>query len=169
MIVWITGLPCSGKTTLAYELHKRISLGRAVVIDAEDWRAECWPELGFEPQDRDKNVARLGYVARQFSQLGLVAIVAAVSPFRKARELVRNMSPRIFFEVYLDCPVEIRIARDHRDVFKSRAAKQWADYVHRYEPPEAPEVLGHTDLESVDELADRTIKAMVEKGLLHEH
>jgi len=166
MIVWITGLPCSGKTTLAYELHKRIALGRAVVLDAEDMRSNLWPEIGYSDQDRRDNMQRLGYLARMFSQLGLVAIVAAVSPFRDTRNTIRACNPGVFFEVYLECPFDARYARDKRGIL---GPPTWSRDESYYEPPGMPEIHGHTDTESPDALADRVIRAMVEKGLVHAH
>lgn len=159
MIVWITGLPCSGKTTLAYELYRRLPLGHVVVLDSEEMRRELWPEIGYTDEDRNANVARLGFLARKFSELGLVVVVAAVSPFRESRELVRAANPG-FFEVYLDCAPEVRIARDKRGVLGFPLNSF-------HEPPLTPEIMSNTDWESVDELAGRTLAAMVERGLLH--
>ncbi len=146
---------------MAYGLHKRIALGRAVVLDAEDMRANLWPEIGYSDADRRDNMHRLGYLARMFSQLGLVAIVAAVSPFRDTRNTIRACNTG-FFEVYLECPLDVRFKRDARGVLSGPCGCF-------YEPPSNPEIHSETDKEEPDALADRVIKAMVEKGLLHGH
>src|SRR5688572_23895061 len=94
--LWLTGLPCSGKTTLANlvatDLERR---GRSVqVLDGDDLRRQLAKDLGYTKKDRDENIRRIGYVCRLLNRHGVVAIAAAVSPYRAARDEVRSEVPK---------------------------------------------------------------------------
>jgi adenylylsulfate kinase-like enzyme len=91
VVVWLTGLPGAGKSTLAQVLVQRVrALGRSVeLLDADVVRSQLSQGLGFSREDRDANVIRLAFVARLLAKHGVFVVVAAVSPFRKARDAVR--------------------------------------------------------------------------------
>src|ERR1700693_6641385 len=101
MIVWLTGLPCSGKTTLDLALIRRLGEQgqKAEFLDGDVVRGELWRDLGFKKTDRHENIRRLGYVAELIARHGVVVVVSAVSPYRAARDLVRGNSTG-FLEVY---------------------------------------------------------------------
>jgi adenylylsulfate kinase len=187
MTCWFTGLPCSGKTTLSIILRDRL-LARHVrveLLDGDVIRGALWPELGFSQADRETNVHRLGYLARMLSRQGVIAIVAAVSPYRASRDEVRRMSDNGFMEVYVNAPLEVCERRDVKGMYKQarkamkRADKRetlgefGADRPHftgiddPYEPPLHPELEFHTDLESIISIVDRImleLEPIIHKG-----
>ena len=166
--VWLTGLSGAGKSTIAAELQQRLrTLGyRVEVLDGDEVRAHLSRDLGFSKEDRDANVRRLGWLCELLNRNGVVAIVAAISPYRAAREDVRSRIPH-FLEVYVDCSLETLIARDPKGLYR-RAISGGIDHFtgvsDPYEPPLTPEVVCRTDghsspdhatLEIVDALKQR--------------
>ena len=98
MTILLTGLPCSGKTTISLALQSllRASNYRAEILDGDVIRFELWKELGFSQSDREENVRRLGYLARLLSRNGAIAIIAAVAPYRASRDAIRRISDNGF-------------------------------------------------------------------------
>lgn len=153
--IWLTGCPGAGKTTLARavadELRRR---GRRVeVLDGDDVRQAISPDLGFSREDRALNVVRLGFMARLLSRNGVAVIVAAVSPFRDARDTVHRAHEAPFFEVFVDCAPSELLRRDQKSLY-SRAARgevQGLTGVSApYEQPMTPSAHIRTDLQPVD-------------------
>src|SRR5438876_3470458 len=105
--LWFTGLSGAGKSTLANmaaeELRRRGH--RVEVLDGDEVRTNLSKGLGFSKEDRDTNIRRIGYVCRLLSRNGVIAISAAISPYREIRDEVRKAHDR-FFEVYVKCPLE---------------------------------------------------------------
>src|SRR5690349_19254666 len=121
--VWFTGLPCSGKTTLARALAARLLEMNVLVeiLDGDAVRENLSKGLGFSREDRDANVRRIAYVANLLARNGVPTIVAAVSPYRSARAEARARSS-VFIEVYVECPLEVCEARDVKGMYaKARA------------------------------------------------
>ncbi|MGH9279379.1 MAG: adenylyl-sulfate kinase [Acidimicrobiales bacterium] len=159
LTVWLTGLPSSGKTTLAVGLAERFrGEGRPVeVLDGDNVRTQLTRDLGFSRQDRAENVRRVGYVAHLLSRNGVVAVCALVSPYRADRDDVRALHDGRFVEVHVSAPLEVCTARDVKGLY----ARQRAGELHGltgvddpYEPPLRPEVVVSTDLQTVDESLD---------------
>ena len=122
--VWFTGLPSSGKTTLARMLEKKIKERgfNVEVLDGDEVRERLSKGLGFSKEDRDENIWRIAYVARLITNSGGVAITCAISPYRELRDKARIDIGR-FIEVYLKCPVEECIKREVlEETMKSVAA-----------------------------------------------
>src|SRR5262245_22991030 len=111
--IWLTGLSGSGKTTNALLLERRLrdSGARVEVLDGDTVRSHLSRDLGFSKKDRDENIRRIGYVCEILSRNGVVAIAAAISPYRAERERVRSRIPD-FVEVYVECPLDVLIRRD---------------------------------------------------------
>ena len=112
-VVWFTGLPSSGKSTIAREVYRQLlDRGFATeLLDGAEVRESLSRGLGFSPEDREENVRRIGYVAKLLSRNGVIAICAAVSPYRASREEVRKNTTN-FIEVYVECPVDVAESRD---------------------------------------------------------
>src|SRR5437667_11174215 len=114
-VVWLTGLPGSGKSTIARALESELFQQRklAYVLDGDNMRHGLCSDLGFSPEDRKENIRRVGEVAKLFGEAGLICIVAFISPYRSERELARHMAPPgKFIEVYLNAPLEVCEQRD---------------------------------------------------------
>ena len=148
--VWLTGLSGSGKSTIAVELEKRLwDRGvRAYILDGDNVRHGLNKNLGFSPADRTENIRRIGEVAKLFTEAGMVAITAFISPYREDRDQVRALMPDDFVEVLVECPLEVCEQRDVKGLYqKARAGqiKEFTGISAPYEPPLKPEVELRTD------------------------
>jgi len=153
--VWLTGLPCSGKSTLARALEEQLrSINRQVeVLDGGEVRTRLTKGLGFSKADRDENIRRIAYVARLLTSVQAVAIVAAVSPYRDIRDEARAEIGN-FVEVYVNCPIEECIRRDVKGLYAKALRGEIPNFTgvsDPYEPPIRPEVTVETGAEDVDE------------------
>lgn len=154
LTLWFTGLSGSGKSTLARavesELLKRNC--RLEVLDGDVVRTHLCKGLGFSKSDRDTNVRRIGFVASLLSRNGVVAIVAAISPYRAVRDEVRMMTEN-FVEVYVNAPLSVCEARDVKGLYaQARAGKieSFTGIDDPYEEPLNPEVVCYTAEESIE-------------------
>jgi adenylylsulfate kinase len=165
-VIWLTGMKRAGKSTLAAHLASRLSAaGRRVELLDEDGDAALLLDgLGTTKEDHAKAVARLGFVAKAILRTGGVAICAALSPYRDAREQLRKEARRLV-EVFVDCGMEKLQQRDPEGVYKRALAgelKQVPGVDVPYEPPGHADVTVHTDQISVDEAATRVFQALVD-------
>jgi len=162
--LWLTGLPCSGKTTLAKAVEETL-LERGLpveVFDGDDIRTNLTKGLGFSREDRDTNIRRVGYVCDLLTRNGVVSIAAVISPYQAIRDEVRQAIGR-FVEVFVDAPIEKLIERDVKGMYKKAIAgeiKNFTGIDDPYETPEKPEVHLHTDKESVEVSTDKIIKTL---------
>jgi adenylylsulfate kinase len=169
--VWVTGMSGSGKSTIAAQLGQRIrAVGRPVeVLDADELQKHNLSVgLDASKDDRNADVRRLGYVARLLSRNGVVAIVAATSPHREARDQNRKEIGR-FVEVFADAPVETLIARDPRGYYKKALSGELQNFIGitaPYEPPNNPEVAVKTHAEKVDASVQQILQVMLDLGYL---
>jgi len=168
--IWLTGLPCSGKSTIARELARRLlRRGRRVeVLDGDLIRQSLSYGLGFNREDRDRNVLRVAFVANLLSRNDVVVIVAVVSPYRQARAEARQLLQR-FFEVHVDCPVEECERRDVKGMYKRARAGEVRGFTgvdDLYETPLEPELVVSTNFQSSDESAARVETKLLESQLL---
>lgn len=142
--IWITGLPCSGKTTLAVALRTELSLRwPAVVLDGDELRKTLCSDLGYSEADRMENVRRVGSLCQILNEQGLVVIVAMVSPFAALRNLARTLIGDRFFEVYLSCPLSVCISRDTKGMYKKALAGELRDFTgisSSYQVPDSPDL-----------------------------
>ncbi len=169
-VIWLTGMNRAGKSTLAAHLAARLAAaGRSVERLDEDGDAAILLEgLGRSKEDHAKVVARLGLVAKAVSRAGGVAVCAALSPYRDAREALRREARR-FLEVFVDCSMEKLQQRDPQGVYRRALAgelKQVPGVDVPYEPPTRPEVTVHTDQLSVEESGNQVFQALVDQKLI---
>ena len=144
--MWITGLPGSGKSTVAFEVGRRlVASGRpAYVLDGDELRLGLNADLGFSAADRAESVRRAGEVARILAEAGIIAIAALVSPYAADRARVRNSHRAAglpFLEVFIDTPVEVCQARDPKGLYARARAGQLTGLTgvdDPYEPPRTP-------------------------------
>ncbi len=171
--IWFTGLPSSGKSTIAHEVYQRLyDRGCAVeLLDGTEVRESLSRGLGFSREDREENVRRIGYVAKLLSRNGVLAICAAVSPYRSTRDEVRKNSSN-FVEVYVECPLDLAEKRDTDGNYAKARRGEIAEYTginSPYEPPLAPEVHINSSSESVDQGAWKVLKTLELIGVLPEN
>lgn len=158
-VLWLTGLSGAGKSTLAAALVPRLrAAGKKVeVLDGDVVRTHLSKGLGFSREDRDLNVARIAFVAGLLARNGVVVLVAAVSPFRSARDEARNAiiaAGGKFVEIHVAPPLEECIKRDVKGLYKKAIAGEIAQFTgvsDPYEEPLHPEIKIDTSAVSVDE------------------
>ena len=163
--VWFTGLPCSGKSTLALRLREVLNergITKVEILDGDVVRTNLSKGLGFSKEDRDINIRRIGFVCGLLSRNEAVAIAAAISPYSAIRAEVRAMIDN-FVEVYVKAPVEVLAERDVKGMWKKALAgeiKNFTGVDDPYEAPEKPEVIVETDNETIDESVGKIIKTL---------
>ena len=168
--LWFTGLPCSGKSTLAKRVEE-ILLERGMnveVLDGDEVRKNLTKGLGYSKEDRDTNIRRIGWVCKLLSRNGAVAIAAAISPYVEIRNEIRASVDR-FVEVYVKAQLESLIERDVKGMYKKAIAgeiKNFTGVDDPYEPPEKPEVIVDTDRETVEESTDKIIRTLEMLGYI---
>jgi adenylyl-sulfate kinase len=168
--VWFTGLPGAGKSTLAAGLAARLrDAGVGVeLLDGDVIRTNLSGELGFSREDRDTNIRRIGYVAHLLTRNGVIAVVAAISPYRETREEVKRRIGN-FVEVYVECPIEILKLRDPKGLYKRALAGEIGNFTgisDPYEPPLNPCVLVNSGRDSVDDGLERVWRELVTRELI---
>jgi adenylylsulfate kinase len=169
--VWLTGLSGAGKSTIARALATRIASSgqRVEVLDGDEVRTNLSAGLSFSKEDRDANVRRIGWVCELLTRNGVVAIAAAISPYRAARDEVRGRIER-FVEVHLDASLDALEARDSKDLYRRAREGELTGLTgvnDPYEPPESPELTIRTDgAEGPDASVDRIVSRLEELGYL---
>lgn len=169
-VVWFTGLPSSGKSTIAHEVYRQLlERGCAVeLLDGSEVRESLSRGLGFSRDDREENVRRIGYVAKLLSRNGVIAICAAVSPYSASRDEVRKNTTN-FIEVYVECPVAVAESRDTDGMYARARRGEIAEFTGvnaPYEAPQSPEVHIHADVERVEDGAWKVMRTLEMVGII---
>jgi adenylylsulfate kinase len=169
-VVWLTGLPSSGKTTLGRGLEPLLKeRGLAVVrLDGDEVRPRLSRELGFSRADREENVRRISFVARKIIEAGGVALVSVIAPYRGLRRECRQEIGR-YLEVYVRCPLEICRTRDVKGLYRRAREGQLRQFTgvdDPYEPPLDAEVAVDTANQTVRESLARILIALERQGFL---
>jgi len=168
--LWFTGLSGSGKSTLSNMIAERLRQRGAKVelLDGDVIRTNLSKGLGFSKEDRDTNIRRIGFVCELLSRNGVIAIAAAISPYRAVREEVRSKIKN-FVEVYTCCPLEVLIQRDPKGLYKKALAGEIQNFTgisDPYEPPLNPEVIVYTDRETPEESVEKIWSKLKELKLI---
>jgi adenylyl-sulfate kinase len=171
--VWFTGLSGAGKSTLSALLEQQLrARGRKVeVLDGDVVRTHLSKGLGFSKEDRDTNIRRIGWVCQVLSRNGVVAVAAAISPYREARDEARRMVGD-FVEVYVECPLDVLVERDTKGLYKKALAGEIGQFTgvsDPYEQPLAPEITIHSDHETPEQSIARILERLGELGYLADH
>ena len=169
LTLWFTGLSGAGKSTLAelveQELRRR---GRCVeVLDGDVVRQNLSKELGFSKEDRDTNIRRIAFVADLLSRNGVIAITAAISPYRELRDEARALMDGRFIEIHVKASVEECSRRDVKGLYEKAFAGEIPEFTgvsDPYEEPLSPELVLDTERESPEESA-RAVIELVESRL----
>jgi adenylylsulfate kinase len=172
--LWFTGLSGAGKSTLSGHLSRMFyERGYKVeVLDGDEVRTHLSKGLTFSKEDRDTNVFRIGYVARLLARNGVIAMTAAISPYRDVRDEIRRQHAGdgvSFVEVFADASIRALTDRDVKGLYKKALAgevKHFTGISDPYEPPEKPEVHVHTDVESIDQSAGAILQYLTVSGLI---
>ncbi|HEY7911387.1 MAG TPA: adenylyl-sulfate kinase [Blastocatellia bacterium] len=168
--LWFTGLSGAGKTTLArlVETHLRGRGHNVEVLDGDVVRTNLSKGLGFSKEDRDTNIRRIGFVCDLLARNGVVAIAAAISPYRDVRDEVRQTTGT-FVEVYVKCPIDVLAERDVKGLYKKALAgeiKNFTGIDDPYEEPLSPEILIQTDTETPEQSAARILATLESLSLV---
>jgi adenylylsulfate kinase len=163
--VWLTGLPSSGKSTLAAGLAARLAENRLVeVLDGDVIRRNLFPELGYSKDDRTENVRRTGTIARMLAAHGVLVIAPVIAPYRAAREVVQkdhHDHGLAYFEIFVDAAPEICAERDVKGLYaraKRGEITGLTGFDDPYESPLHPDLHLHTDRLSVPDCLDLMVQ-----------
>ena len=172
VLLWFTGLSGAGKSTIANNLERKLHpLGkRTFVLDGDNVRHGLNRDLGFTEADRVENIRRVAEVAKLFVEAGLITIVSFISPFRAEREMARGlMGPDEFVEIFVNTPLEICEQRDPKGLYRKARRGELRNFTgldSPYEQPETPELILDALKERAEDLADRVITFLQQRGVL---
>jgi adenylyl-sulfate kinase len=173
--VWFTGLPGSGKSTIAGTLERRlVEAGRpALLLDGDNLRHGLCADLGFDRKSREENIRRTGEVARLFAETGVLSLVALISPYAEGRERARRRHEEhglCFVEVWVSTPLEECERRDPKGLYaraRSGHVPRLTGLTDPYEPPVRPELTLPADRLSVERAVEVVTAELVRRGLAH--
>ena len=169
LVIWFTGLSGSGKSTLAVQLESLLhQLGfLTYLLDGDIVRSGLNSDLGFDDKSREENIRRIAEISKLFLDTGVIPIVSFISPFRKERELARQLAgTKYFVEIFVDCPIEICEQRDVKGLYKRARAGEILNFTginSPYEIPDNPEISLRSDLLTIQECLDRLMEFLVQR------
>lgn len=147
LLIWFTGLSGSGKSTLAVQLDAMLHQKgyKTYLLDGDNVRSGINKDLSFGEAGREENIRRIGEISKLFLDAGVIVIASFISPFKKDREKVIELAGKEnYFEVYVDCPVEVCEVRDVKGLYKKARAgeiKEFTGISSPYEIPETPDLI----------------------------
>ena len=170
--IWFTGLSGAGKTTISQKVAEILKAQDypVEILDGDIVRTNLTKGLGFNKEDRDENVRRIGFVSHLLSRNGVIVLVSAISPYRNIREEVRKRVGD-FVEVYVNAPLTVCEGRDVKGLYKRARAgeiKGFTGIDDPYEPPANPEIECRTDLEELSQSVTKVFDKLNELGYLPE-
>ena len=168
--LWFTGLSGSGKSTLSERIFHRLEASGAKVelLDGDEVRTHLSKGLGFSKEDRDTNVRRIGFVAELLTRHGVIAITAAISPYRDTRAAVRERIGA-FIEIFMDCPIAVLAERDVKGLYKKALAGEIPHFTgvsDPYEPPVSPDVRVDSSTEDIAVSEERVWTLLKDRALI---
>jgi adenylyl-sulfate kinase len=168
--VWFTGLPCSGKTSIADKVAEVLkATGKKVErLDGDIVRKSLTSDLGFSKEDRNQNIKRVTFVAKLLTRNGVIVLATFISPYRE-RRFKSRLEIGDFIETYVRCPLETCIERDVKGMYLKAMRGEIENFTgvnDPYEEPDNPELIIDTDKETLDESVERVIDMMKELGYL---
>jgi adenylylsulfate kinase len=162
LTLWFTGLSGAGKSTIAEAVERELRERgmRVEVLDGDVVRTNLSKGLGFSKEDRDTNIRRIAFVADLLSRNGVVAITAAISPYREIRDEARETHGDRFVEIYVKASVDECARRDVKGLYEKAfkgEIKEFTGVSDPYEPPDNPEITVDTENETVVESAGKVL------------
>jgi len=170
VVLWFTGLSGSGKSTLAHAVENALFERdcRTFVLDGDNVRHGLNKDLGFSPEDREENIRRIGEVAHLFTQAGVIALTAFISPYRADRDKARSIAGDRFVEVYVKCDLAICEERDPKGLYKKARAGQIPEFTGisaPYEEPEKAELVIDTGAADLETCARQVLDYLESRGV----
>jgi adenylylsulfate kinase len=171
-ILWFTGLSGSGKSTLSHALEDVLHQNkvRTYVLDGDNIRRGLCKDLGFSDEDRTENIRRIGEVSKLMMEAGVIVLTAFISPFRKDRQIVRDLvSDGEFVEVHCSAPIEVCESRDVKGLYKKARDGEIAEFTgisSPYEKPEKPDIQLNTDEESIDTCVAKLLDFLYQQNII---
>jgi bifunctional enzyme CysN/CysC len=171
-VLWFTGLPGAGKSTIANLVESALHARgvHTIMLDGDNVRHGLNRDLGFTESDRVENIRRIGEVARLMTDAGLIVLCSFISPFQAERRMVRELlDSNEFIEVFVDTPLEECIARDPKGLYRRALAgeiKNFTGVDQPYEVPENPELHLLAGGKEPDRLANEVIEALLQRKIL---
>ncbi len=150
-VFWFTGLPCSGKSTLAFQVKKLLNELNisALVLDSHVMRKSMCADLGFSDDDRSENMKRVANISKLFASKGCICLCSFVTPLEKHRRLVRSIVGKGFYEIFVSCSLEVCESRDVQGFYEKARAGMIQEYTgisSAFDIPLNPDLVLHTDL-----------------------
>jgi len=171
-VIWLTGLSCSGKSTIARFLEVRLfNTGlRTLILDGDNTRMSINRDLDFSTEGRAENIRRVAEMAKLLNDAGVVVITAFISPFRKDREIAKEIiGENCFIEVFVDAPIEVCIQRDTKGLYQKALKGELKDFTgvsSLYEEPLQPKLTVHTANQTPDEAVSLVIDFLSSENLI---
>lgn len=167
-VLWMTGLPCSGKTTIVRNLQKRVP--NLAMLDGDELREWLSPK-DFSKEGRNEHNRKVAHLAKLLLTHGVPSIVSLVSPYRENRENARRIvdEPDRFAEVYVRCSLQECERRDVKGMYaraRKGEIKGFTGIDDPYEEPESPDLLVDTEQETLEESSAKVVSYLRSKGLL---
>lgn len=163
-VLWFTGLPSSGKSTIAHHVEKALfEMGcHTYVFDGDNVRHGLCSDLGFSESERKENIRRIAEVIKLFIDAGIICLTAFVSPLRKDREMAKTIiGSGDFIEIYVKCPVEVCESRDKKGLYKKARMGLIQNYTGingLYEEPTEPDLILETDKYNIETCVNKVIE-----------
>ena len=162
LVLWLTGLSGSGKSTIADKLQEELLKRGKIVqqLDGDIVRKTICKDLGFSLEDRRINLERTGEIAKILIDNNTIVICSFISPIRKVRRKLRK-NIKNFIEIYIECPLKICEERDVKGLYKKARKgliKSFTGISQKYEKPVNPEIICNTDKEKINESVSKIIK-----------
>ncbi|NOX58552.1 MAG: adenylyl-sulfate kinase [Planctomycetes bacterium] len=171
-LIWLTGLSGSGKSTIAFELERRLTDDgfAAYVLDGDNIRHGLNGNLGFSDADRAENIRRIAEVGKLFVDAGIITITAFISPFRTDRDAARKLLAQgEFFEVWINTALDVCEERDPKGLYKKARAGEISDFTgidSPYEAPLSPDCVIDGNSGTPKQAAEQIFKLIDGRGLL---
>lgn len=171
-LLWFTGLSGAGKSTLAHAVEEQLHQldCRTIVLDGDNVRHGLCGDLGFSTEDRKENLRRIGEASKLFLEAGTITLTAFISPFQEDRDRIRGMVPHgDFLEIHMDCSVETCESRDVKGLYQRARRGEIGNFTGinaPYEPPKNPELVIHSDRESLEESVEQVLTLLRQRDII---